>query len=755
MKKFLILLLINAFINSNAQDLYDQNVVHKIEIVFYDNNYKTLLEANYQNEIDIPGQLIFDDYIVLDSVGVRYKGNSSYNAKGDKKSFNVSLDGYTEDQKLLGYKTLNLNNAFVDPTFMRERLGYTIFMNYLPAPKSSHIHLYINGIDYGLYNNVQQINKDFLGEWYSSKKGNSYKGDPQGELSWLGNNPDLYKSKYEKKTNEDIDDWSDLINLIDVINNSTDLENDLPKYLNIDRTLWYFALCNAFVNLDSYIFSSHNYYLYNNPSTGKFDFIPWDVNEIFGTFPPNLPFNKENFAPVNLNAPNRTPLLKKLLANDKFKNIYFSHYKTIMNDFLDKSKIESMINVIRPIIESEVEKDPKKLYTYDNFKTNIYSDVTVENRKVLGILSFIEKRKNFLSQIGELTTNYPVIQNVIPGNNKLIAGSIVPFRASVSGDNIKNVVFHYRFGESSFLEIPMSDDGNHDDISANDKIFGIKLEIPFDITYSNIDYYVTSENQSGRITFFPERAEFVFLSERIEQESNSNAVIINEFMAENKNTIADPQGQYEDWIEFYNNSDTSVSLKNWYLTDDPIEPQKWKFPDTSIAANGYLLTWADKDLYDSGLHVDFKLSKNGEYIGIYNEKSDLIDSYTFGVQSEDVSEGRYPNGSGNFIYMTSPTPRSENKNNSSAIKEQLQKICIFPNPAKNYIEFIFDFMMPESNKLNSSISIWNSYGKCYKVIPINKELTFNKNILIDISHFPIGIYYLKYGNEAFKFVKIN
>src|SRR5512136_1525213 len=92
-----------------------------------------------------------------------------------------------------------------------------------------------------------------------------------------------------------------------------------------------------------------------------------------------------------------------------------------------------------------------------------------------------------------------------------------------------------------------------------------------------------------------------------------SAVVINEIMAANSKTLADPQQQYDDWIELYNPGDTAIDLAGCYLTDDPANPTKWQFPKTTLVpAKGYVVLWADGDVQDSGLHAGFSLNSNGE-----------------------------------------------------------------------------------------------------------------------------------------------
>lgn len=142
------------------------------------------------------------------------------------------------------------------------------------------------------------------------------------------------------------------------------------------------------------------------------------------------------------------------------------------------------------------------------------------------------------------------------------------------------------------------------------------------------------------------------------------SVVINELMADNDNILADPQGDYDDWLELHNLTDSPVVLTGMYMSDKEDEPTKWAFPEnTEIPANGYLIVWLDEDIDDvEGLHADFKLSKGGEIamlVGTDAEGNQVLDSVTFGEQETDTALGRFPDGTGEF-QVVQPTPGSEN-----------------------------------------------------------------------------------------------
>jgi len=145
--------------------------------------------------------------------------------------------------------------------------------------------------------------------------------------------------------------------------------------------------------------------------------------------------------------------------------------------------------------------------------------------------------------------------------------------------------------------------------------------------------------------------------------TSAQAVVINEFLAWNWNTVADEDGDYEDWIELYNPSALAVPLAGYALTDCSTQPAKWTFPAVSISGYGCLLVWAsNKNRAQVGLplHTNFRLENRGEFIGLYNPSGALVDSVTFGRQCQDISCGRKPDGSGTWMFFSPPTPGVSN-----------------------------------------------------------------------------------------------
>ena len=141
---------------------------------------------------------------------------------------------------------------------------------------------------------------------------------------------------------------------------------------------------------------------------------------------------------------------------------------------------------------------------------------------------------------------------------------------------------------------------------------------------------------------------------------------INEFMASNDVSFPGPQGDYPDWIEIYNAGTEAVMLGGYYMSDVLDDTAAmYQIPDTypdsvTVAPGGYILFYANKGEASSVFNLNFKLSGGGEAVGLWDASSTLIDSYTYGEQTTDISFGRYPDGADEWGFMSDITPGASN-----------------------------------------------------------------------------------------------
>jgi len=205
----------------------------------------------------------------------------------------------------------------------------------------------------------ETVNKRFITYRFSENEdGNMFKGDPHGTLEWLGTDTSAYKQNYEIKNNEDEDDWSDLIEFIDILNNSNpdSLDIKLPQYIDMGEYARCQAANNLFANLDSYMGTGHNYYLYHREDQDRFYHIIWDVNEAFGNFGFGMnPYQIINLPWDWLPPPDQPrPLADAALDIAPFKNIYLRTSRDMVNNRFDEvrfdAQIDSLADLIRPYV---------------------------------------------------------------------------------------------------------------------------------------------------------------------------------------------------------------------------------------------------------------------------------------------------------------------------------------------------------------------------------------------------------------------
>lgn len=267
--------------------LYDPAVFRTLFIDFENDDWETELQEFKETDVEVPATLTVDG-VKYPNVGVKFRGMSSFMMipAGSKRSLNLSMDLVDKQQRLDGYKTLNLLNCNGDPSMMSSVLYSEIARQHIPAPKANFVRVVINGECWGVYSNAQKIDKIFTEENFKSVEGTRWKvkGSPGGDggLRYLGDDVEQYKSRYDMKSPGGKEAWQALVELCRVLKETPDeqLEEKLKPILDIDGVLWFLALDNALVNSDGYWTRASDYYLYRDKG-GKFHVVPHDMNEAF------------------------------------------------------------------------------------------------------------------------------------------------------------------------------------------------------------------------------------------------------------------------------------------------------------------------------------------------------------------------------------------------------------------------------------------------------------------------------------------
>jgi hypothetical protein len=624
------------------QGLYNDSIVKSIYLQFSQPNYWTLLQNNYASHTDIPATMTVDG-VVYDSVGVRFKGQTSYSQtmNSQKKSFNITVDYTDPSLDLEGYETLNLNNCFQDESFLREVFYLHQIRKHIPAAKAAYVKLYINGANWGVYPSIQQLNKDFLKEWWMSNDGTLWRadvppgtpggpgggwGDGTAALNYLGPDSTDYQPYYTLKSFTKPNPWNDLVTVTDILENTplANLPTTLPDYMDVDRTLWFLAAEILFSDDDSYVYKGKmDYYLHYELETGRMVPQEFDGNSVMD------PMHVTWSAFYNQNNANY-PLMNRLFAVPEYRQRYLAHLRTMLNEAYDTSDAFQLIDRYKALIDTMVANDPKKLYTYQAFNSEI------------GVLkTFILNRRNNIlansevAQTGASITGTAYETNGVLWDPPADMEPVNVITTVTSSNGISAVKLYYATGITGNFDFAlMFDDGLHNDGGASDGVFG--GTIPGQAAGSWVRFYIESAagNTAQTRTYDPPGAEHnVFIYLVNPAIANDSTVVINELMASNSSTMPDTYGEYDDWIELYNKSIFPVDLSGFRITDNPANLDKFIIPNNTILQpNNYLIIWADEDSSQGPFHANFKLSASGEQLFLLNPNAALVDSVSWGAQ---------------------------------------------------------------------------------------------------------------------------
>jgi len=813
----MIALLQFNFVNGQGKNLFNNDAVHEIHLTFENSNYWTILSNNYDsNYPDVPyimANAVIDGELV-DSIGVRLKGFSSYWVATQKKSIKLDFNEFVSGKKYDGLKKVNLNNGEGDPAVQRDVLCYDIMRKSgVSAPRTAYTKVYLNEEYWGLYLLVEQIDKTFLEDNFGTKEGNLFKNMENSELDWLGADSTDYQNIFELKTGHQEGAWNRFVNLMDVINNSSDddFKTAIEGVFDVDLYLKVLAVDVATENWDSYIEHGRNFYLYEDPTSKKFQWIPWDYNlAMGGSFssfggggsiienPAECTSIVDGSCPYPVTDPVFLQVinLEPVCCEESWGTFCQTVYDAVSGggSIEDPSECTSIVDgscpypVTDPVFLQVISFEPVCCEeSWGTFCQTVYDAVSgggggVDNPEecntiVNGSSPYPATDTIFLEVIEfdsfccnqtwddvcqDIYDSIESGEGIGNGGGGGLGGYPIDMSSS-SKVLIKRLMSVPEFQEQYYQYWCSLVDNNFTTerllpmVENNGNL--IREFIADDPNYmwtvQNFEDDLDQGNDTipGLKKFIEERTAALKIElanlyncDETNSSLNFNDLVINEFCAscDSLSAISDAAGEYDDWIEVYNNSDTQVDLSNAYLTDDLDKPQKWAFPEgASIKSGGYLIVWADNDEEQNGIefHANFKLSKAGEFLMLMDNNT-VLDSLSFGEQTTNLTASRIPNGIGDFsIVLPTFNTRNSETTDIDDLDNSALKVNIYPNPASGSI-FIDLEKTPQKG---TEITIFNTMGQNV----LQQPITDRKNILpIDLLH--SGIYILTIENKEHK-----
>jgi len=368
-------------------EVFRDDVVARVDIYIHPDTLNWIYD-NVSSNQEFHSLFIFNNGFVLDTVeniGFRLRGNTSRNSA--KKSFKVSFNTFESGRKWYGLEKLNLNGEHNDPSIIRSKLGWDLLREFkVPGARSNHVRVYINEDYYGLYINTEHIDEEFVKSRFGNNDGNLYKCLWPADLDYLGSNPEYYKLTmgdrrvYDLKTNTLLDDYSDLAHFIGILNNTPDEQFlcEIEKAFNVYDYLKIIAIDVFTGNWDGYIYNNNNFYLYHNTSTGKFEYINYDLDNTYGIDFMSRDWGGRNIYDWQQHGNNARPLYTRMMENQELRD-QFSYYMKILNNLLtNQTNYFPHIDSIKDKIDQFVAIDPYYPLDYGYTITDFYNSYDQE-----------------------------------------------------------------------------------------------------------------------------------------------------------------------------------------------------------------------------------------------------------------------------------------------------------------------------------------------------------------------------------------
>jgi hypothetical protein len=307
---------------------------------------------------------------VLRGVGLRYKGSGTYlvSSRQAKRSFKIDFDRYDAGGAFRGVTKLNLNSGVMDPTKAREALAYVVFRAAgVPAPRTTfaEVTLTVPGKyekEYlGLYTVVEQVDERFLKAHFQDGKGLLLKPEGIRGLPHFGEDPAAYEASYNPKSKPGRGDWKRLVEFTRLVNKAPEAEfrKEIGAYLDVDAFARFLAANTLLASLDGFLGLGHNYYLYLSPGTGKFTFVPWDLDLAFGAFA--LYGTADQLADLSVDHPHlgENKLIDRLLAMPDVRAAYRGHVRRLAGEVFTVGKLGTDLAAVERVAKGPIAAEGK------------------------------------------------------------------------------------------------------------------------------------------------------------------------------------------------------------------------------------------------------------------------------------------------------------------------------------------------------------------------------------------------------------
>jgi spore coat protein CotH len=276
----------------------------------------------------------------------------------------LDLNKYVQGQKLAKLDKINLASEIADGTYMNEDISYRLFREAgVPTPRTSYARVYITITGEkpqyyrGLYSLTEDVDESYIDHWFHSHEGALFKPVMYAPFTYMGEDWKNYVQAYAPKLDLTNAQKRRLIEFTKLVNNAAadDFDAKIGDYVDLDEFARFLAISVWAMDYDSILFNGQNYYVYQNPKTNKYVFLPWDQDETFA----KVGFGGNREPDLNILQPYRpgNKFLSRMLAVPAFRSLYLKYITDYNGNLLGPERLAAMVDELAPIIRPAVKDE--------------------------------------------------------------------------------------------------------------------------------------------------------------------------------------------------------------------------------------------------------------------------------------------------------------------------------------------------------------------------------------------------------------
>ena len=302
------------------------------------------------------------------NVAVRYKGNGTYfRSQGSlKRSLKVDLNEFVKGQKLAGMTKLNFHSEISDPSWMIEPLSYGLYRDAgVPTPRTAYVKVYLtvpgqhDHTYMGLYAMVEDVDKHFAAEHFAEKKGAIFKPVGPNLFRYLGTNWAAYNQQYDPKTELTPGQSQRMMDFCQLITSANDQEfaKRIDSFLDLEEFSRFLAMTVCLSSLDSILGMSQNFYMYLDPKSNRFQFIPWDLDNSFGKF--RMAGTQTEREQLSIMHPwqGDDRFIERVFQVPAFQKLYRARLQEFSQGIFKPDRIHKQVDAVAPVLRPAIKEE--------------------------------------------------------------------------------------------------------------------------------------------------------------------------------------------------------------------------------------------------------------------------------------------------------------------------------------------------------------------------------------------------------------